>query len=544
MGYYNQPLGDVPRVKGLHQGPRVHVSGGAHHTAIPKGPQNRSGAMVGGLPTMRDVRRSMAAQGMNAEGHITGSRRGFKPRSRGAAPSPFAPPQMPLQPMIPFIDVANIPPEQFYVPTVPAASGGTLGEYGNATRGIVPMYGLGGGPVIYGTGEEGLGGFSLKKLVKGVSKTVKKIASPIQKGAAAVGHEAGKIVTSKVGQAVLGTALAATGVGIPAAAAIMGGTKAVGSLIKPGGNIKHALTGAYQGALTGAAFGVAGKAFQAVAPGKAAGAKGFVQNIESKFVQAGKGVVHGVESGAKGALHLTEKGVGGVLHGAEKVVGGIVHGVAGVGKAIIGVPGSFIPTDRDPTGSGINQDTGLPSDEASTAEAAGRAIHGHRLPPDMKPRVGYQGQFPRSADDPNGTGIDQTTGQLTQEALGALATGAAITPDQLPPDAPPPPTYTAPFTGGGGFGAGDFGSLAAGAAGAAAGGALPDLSAAGAAAGPAEAGVMTPGGLGGLFGSLNPTMVLAGAAAVIFLPKILGGGSKRAPARRASSRRRSRSRRR
>lgn len=78
-----------------------------------------------------------------------------------------------------------------------------------------------------------------------------------------VGHTVGKVVTSKVGQAVLGGALAVTGVGLPAAAAIFGGTKAVGNLIKPGGNLAHAATGLAQGAVEGAGASLIGRGVRA-----------------------------------------------------------------------------------------------------------------------------------------------------------------------------------------------------------------------------------------------------------------------------------------
>jgi hypothetical protein len=119
---------------------------------------------------------------------------------------------------------------------------------------VPPQYAL-------GDSEDDLGqlGFSLGKTVKNIGNTVKKAVVD-------TGHVAGKVVTSKVGQAVIGTALAATGVGIPAAAAIMGGSKAIGNLIKPGGNLKSAATGAYQGALTGAAFSVGGSVARKVVP--------------------------------------------------------------------------------------------------------------------------------------------------------------------------------------------------------------------------------------------------------------------------------------
>jgi hypothetical protein len=99
-------------------------------------------------------------------------------------------------------------------------------------------------------------GFSLGKVVKNIGNTVKKAVVD-------TGHVAGKVVTSKIGQGVLGTALAVTGVGAPAAAGIFAATKGVGNLIKPGGNLKSAATGAAQGAVEGVVAAGAGKLVRA-----------------------------------------------------------------------------------------------------------------------------------------------------------------------------------------------------------------------------------------------------------------------------------------
>jgi hypothetical protein len=534
----------------------IRLGGGAARIKPPVSiPLNRTGAggafVVGGIPKMAAVRKTMAAQGLRAEGGITRrpapaprpsappARGGFRPADRGRGGIVPHPPQVPLMPAAPLINIINDAPPMTFEDSA-------VGDYGVATRRLAHshvLYGSGGGaPLIYE--DDGLGGFSLKGIVKGVSKAVKTVASPVQKAATAVGHAAGTVVTSKVGQAVLGTALAATGVGIPAAAAIMGGTKAVGNLIKPGGNLKHAATGALQGAATGVVAGAAGQAFKAVAPDAQSAVSNAVKNVESKFVQAGKGLGKGAVKVAKGTEHVAESVVKGAVKGTGKVLGAVAHGAVDVGKKIIGIPGSFTPTGSDPNGDGINETTGHPSDEASSAEAAGRATRGARIPPERKPRVGYPGQFPRSPRDPDGTGIDQTTGTMTPEAAGGVQRGAAVTPQELPPDAPPPPIYnplpSGPFGGGGGYGGSvggggggfDAGSLAAGAAAAALPG-VEEASIAGAGAG--------AGGLGGLLGNINPTMMLAGAAAFIFLPKLMGGGSGHSSSRKSggSTRRRS-----
>lgn len=117
---------------------------------------------------------------------------------------------------------------------------------------VPPQYAL-------GDSEDDLGqfGFSLGKTFKNIGKAVKK-------GVVDVGHGAGAVVTSKIGQGVLGTALAVTGVGAPAAALIFGATKGTGNLIKKGGNLKHFATGVAQGAVEGVVSVGAGKAVRAI----------------------------------------------------------------------------------------------------------------------------------------------------------------------------------------------------------------------------------------------------------------------------------------
>jgi len=104
---------------------------------------------------------------------------------------------------------------------------------------------------------------SLKKVAGNVGNAVKKAAgdtkNAVVKAAVDTGHVAGKAATSTVGKVVIGAALAATGVGIGAAAAIGAASQATGELIKPGGNLGKAGKGAVTGAAIGAGSAVAGK---------------------------------------------------------------------------------------------------------------------------------------------------------------------------------------------------------------------------------------------------------------------------------------------
>lgn len=126
----------------------------------------------------------------------------------------------------------------------------------------------------YMFGYDELGGFSLKKIAGNVTKAVTKAVKD-------VGHVTGNVVTSTVGKTIIGGALAATGVGIPLAAAIGAGTQAVGGAIKSGGGIKAASSGALQGAAIGAASGVAGKLLGKTSVGQAiqSKARGLVSKV-------------------------------------------------------------------------------------------------------------------------------------------------------------------------------------------------------------------------------------------------------------------------
>lgn len=141
-------------------------------------------------------------------------------------------------------------------------------------RAVVPTALMPSYAVRYGTPQAhdpsefgGFAGFSLKKIVKNVGKAVGKAVKD-------TGHVAGKVITSKVGQAVIGTGLALTGVGIPLAAGIGAGAQAAGQLIKPGGNLGKAAKGAAVGGAEGLAAGVAGKAL---------GKIGVVQTLREKI---------------------------------------------------------------------------------------------------------------------------------------------------------------------------------------------------------------------------------------------------------------------
>lgn len=110
-----------------------------------------------------------------------------------------------------------------------------------------------------------------------VGRVAQNAKTAVTKAAVDTGHTVGKVASSKIGVGVTAGLLALTGVGAPAAAAILGTQKGVGNLIKKGGNLKSGFTGAYQGAAVGAAA--------ALAPSIVRGAKSGATSIVSRIRQ-------------------------------------------------------------------------------------------------------------------------------------------------------------------------------------------------------------------------------------------------------------------
>lgn len=142
------------------------------------------------------------------------------------------------------------------------------------------------------------------------------------------GHALGQVATNPLVDAGLAGALALTGVGIPASAAILGGTKGLGSLIAPGGNIGDAAQGAVSGGAEGAlASGLAGSLLGGGgAAGEAAG-------------RVGSAEVPGIP-GIGGVQSATDiiRGIPGGTEGVGQYVGGAL-GLGGGGDAAAGAAG-------------------------------------------------------------------------------------------------------------------------------------------------------------------------------------------------------------
>ena len=90
------------------------------------------------------------------------------------------------------------------------------------------------------------------------------IGNAIKKGVVDVGHFVGNVATNPIVKGLGAGALALTGVGIPASAAIFGGLQLAGNLLKPGGNIGKGIQGGLGGAAEGALAGTVGKGIKSV----------------------------------------------------------------------------------------------------------------------------------------------------------------------------------------------------------------------------------------------------------------------------------------
>lgn len=158
--------------------------------------------------------------------------------------------------------------------------------------------------------------------IKGLESSVKGTA-----------HTVGDVASSPIAQAIAAGLLTATGVGAPAAAAILAGSGALGGALKPGGNAGSALGGAASGALAGGAGALAGKALGGL--GSAASNIPGVQGIEQALGGAGSTL-----SKIPGA-QAVEQGLGGVAKNALGSLTGGAGGAADSGGGLGGLLGGL-----------------------------------------------------------------------------------------------------------------------------------------------------------------------------------------------------------
>lgn len=111
----------------------------------------------------------------------------------------------------------------------------------------------------------------LKKIGKNILRTVNKAGSDIKHQAVRSGHDVGGALDSKWTKLGLAAALAATGVGAPAAAAIMAAEGAAGGALKNGGGLHDAAVGGVKGAAAGYTAGTVGEGLTALKSGAGVG---------------------------------------------------------------------------------------------------------------------------------------------------------------------------------------------------------------------------------------------------------------------------------
>lgn len=160
---------------------------------------------------------------------------------------------------------------------------------------------------------------SLKDLTGDVSKGAQAVGS----GVKTVGHAIGDAQNNKWVKAAEAAGLAATGIGAPEAALLMGGAGLVGGAIRSGGGLKGAITEGGQGALTGAAAGLAGSG---------------IRQIGSKIASMGaQKMLPGATSG------------GATIPGTDIPVpdGGTTASGPGLGGALSSVGSALLPKNAD-----------------------------------------------------------------------------------------------------------------------------------------------------------------------------------------------------
>jgi hypothetical protein len=154
---------------------------------------------------------------------------------------------------------------------------------------------------------------------------IKNVGSTIKKAAVDTGHELGRAASNPVVQGLTAAGLAATGVGAPAAAAIMAAQRGGGALLKPGGNIGAGLRGGVEGAAMGAGAAKAGSLVRGVLSNGLPSASsvfssgGALKDAAGKLISGGAG---GLPASIASAAGLGGGGVSplvGLLAGAQMV---------------------------------------------------------------------------------------------------------------------------------------------------------------------------------------------------------------------------------
>lgn len=227
----------------------------------------------------------------------------------------------------------------------------------------------------------------------GIPSFVRSIGSGIRDAAVGAGHAIGSVADNPWVQGATAAALAATGVGAPAAAAIMAAQKGGGALLKPGGNIGDAIKGAGVGAVEGYGASKLGGVARSLMSGAGAlpsagdaapaGDGGMPWNQGGGIDDPGasdpmfgsgsnpNGVV--LPDAANHAPPLTIPGGSSVLDGVKRVIGGKVgDAVSGTdGGSLLDHIGGFV---KDHAGNVVNSLKDNAGNVALTALAAQQAL--------------------------------------------------------------------------------------------------------------------------------------------------------------------------
>lgn len=170
----------------------------------------------------------------------------------------------------------------------------------------------------------------ISSLLGGAKNVAGNIGSTVKKAVVDTGHEVGRAQNKDWVKALEAAGLAATGVGAPAAAGILGAGSMLGGAIAPGGNLGTAAGQGVKGAALGGAAGLAGGAVRGAMAAPSIGG----------VLQAG-GAVKGALGAVGGGSIPGLQGVGDFLGGAKNFLTGNGGGNAlaaaqGVNAALLG----------------------------------------------------------------------------------------------------------------------------------------------------------------------------------------------------------------
>lgn len=189
------------------------------------------------------------------------------------------------------------------------------------------------------------------------------IGKAIKKGVTDTGHFIGKVADNPVTKGVTAAALAATGVGAPAAAAIMAGEGLAGGALRKGGNLGTAVKGGATGALEGfgaSKLGGLARGAMGALGGNAAGAGGDVVPGQAGSSLLGK--LGGLAKGAGSSL------LGGLEHQFQNADGSIDWGKLGK----LGLAGASLYGQHEATNKAndyFNQQQGMRNDMMKQAQS-------------------------------------------------------------------------------------------------------------------------------------------------------------------------------